>query len=120
MKWKWEGKLLRGLKYRDIGHGEGSVIWWWKEGQLEQRVSKAGFGDFHHALMGCDPDSLWRGRYEKERSIVSIQPQQQAFLTGELPPAELLDALAETFGPEHIVADTKRGCVERIVCAPSS
>lgn len=117
--YRWDGKLQRGLRYQDIGHGPGSILWWWDGAALTQHISRGRATDNHAARMPCDPDQLWRGRYEAERDVVSIEPKLHAFVSGALPPRELLDRLIAEFAPKHIVVDSKQGFVRRIIVEES-
>ena len=62
------------LRYVDVGHGAGAVIWWVDNaGRIRTFVSTG--KEFHHELnRKMDMDLRWRGRLEKTTGRTSLLP----------------------------------------------
>lgn len=112
MKCRWDGQAVRGLRYTDVGHGEGSWLWW-KNRCIHIHLSRGTLRDFHSRLIEA-PDSLWRGRSEPARCVLTIQPPTPEFLSGALSPAKLVSLLARVFRPRTILVDTRTGWLRRV------
>ena len=82
-----------GLRYQDIGHHAGCVIWWMDNaGKMKRHVSTG--IETHHALVPrLNMDRRWRGRYDPEALRV---------------PAWLVRRLRR-MGAVRILMDTTRG-----------
>lgn len=59
-----------GFRYYDIGHhGKNNLIWFWDQKNKKILVHS---GDTDHDLVRDDAFSLWRGRYDNEKNVLSI------------------------------------------------
>jgi len=62
------------LRYHDIGHGKGAVIWWVdNQGAMQTYISTG--TECHHGLnKRMDMDARWRGRLERATRRATLLP----------------------------------------------
>jgi hypothetical protein len=89
------------LRYRDIGHYPGGIIWWiGRNGRFKSLVSTG--IEYHHDLDGrINMDLRWRGRVDPFQKIGTM-----------MPPLKLYTVAPEKIPlPGWIIARLKRMCV---------
>ncbi|MDD4869838.1 MAG: hypothetical protein PHR77_04700 [Kiritimatiellae bacterium] len=63
-----------GLRYQDVGHSAGSIIWW-VDNAGKVKIFKSTGKEFHHDLnKRMNFDARWRGRLELASGRVSLLP----------------------------------------------
>ncbi len=98
------------LKYREIAHDKGAIIWFLLKGNIRTQVSKGTINDFHYRILK-DADNIWRGRATRwKKGIVTVSMPLKVYAGDDLCiPGSLVRAMKRKFKPIMILVDTKKG-----------
>jgi hypothetical protein len=105
------------LRYQDIGHGAGALIWWvGSDGKV--KTFKSTGKEFHHGLdKKLNMDLRWRGRIDPS-GTVTMEPPLQVYnkIRGEddIPIPGSLITVLEKLGGKHFLVDTPVSGLKRV------
>ena len=105
------GEHYRSLKYRQIAHNKGSIIFWFHKNRIRTEVSNG--KNFHAEIIrnreNMECDSLWRGRATKwQKGIVTILMPVEVHVSNKFGiPEKVVNAIKRTFLPKVILINAK-------------
>jgi hypothetical protein len=98
------------LKYRDIAHHPGGIIWFEWKGRIRSVVSDGGM--YHHNLDGrVRMDLRWRGRVDSDQKIGTMMPPLKLYteIPEKIPVPGWIVARLKIMGAKFVYVDTAVG-----------
>jgi len=115
------GSLCPGLKYDQIGHQPGGLIWWIWNGEIRKHISKGTINDFHFYLVrqtdNIEADYVYRGRATtKTRGICTILPPTEIYSQPDIQiPTEIIALIKKELKPALLLVSTPQGMRKVII-----
>ena len=101
------GEHYRSLKYRQIAHNKGAIIWYWNQNKIKTHVSNG--NEFHTEIIRArerkEPDLFWRGRTEEKNGVVTVLMPTKEYVKKFRIPEKLVKSIKRIFKPIVVLVE---------------